>query len=118
MIIDGMDQNKTNIPHLVRIPKSCQNLWCLRSHLTGCLVHGVGSFGYFDFLQYSHDSNLTLSTLLYTLAKIAKKRPLPPFLRLQMDNCVRENKNKYVLGFLAFLVEESIFTEVNINVYI
>ena len=29
LIVDGMDQNKTNVPHLIRIPKSCQNLWCL-----------------------------------------------------------------------------------------
>ena len=29
-----------------------------------------------------------------------------------MDNCVRENKNKYVFGFLAMLVEMNIFTEV------
>ena len=29
-----------------------------------------------------------------------------------MDNCVRENKNKYVLGFLAYLVETGVFSEV------
>ena len=34
-----------------------------------------------------------------------------------MDNCVKENKNKYVFGFLSILVEKNIFTEVSI-VYI
>jgi len=29
-----------------------------------------------------------------------------------MDNCVRENKNKYVFGFLALLVQLNIFKEV------
>ena len=112
MIIDGMDQNKTNIPHLVRIPKACQNVWTLRTHLTGCLVHGQGNFGYFDFLQWPHDCNLTLTSLLLTLVELLKRGPLPRKLLLQMDNCVRENKNKYVMGFLALLVELEIFVEV------
>lgn len=34
-----------------------------------------------------------------------------------MDNCVRENKNKYVLGFLSLLVEKNIFTEVRKIMY-
>jgi len=33
-------------------------------------------------------------------------------LLLQMDNCYRENKNKYLMAFAAFLVEEQIFKEV------
>ena len=115
IIQDGMDQNKTNIPHFVRVTKSCQNLWCLRTHLTGCLVHGVGNFGFFDFLQCPHDCNLTLTSLLLTLSAMAKRGPLPRRLLLQMDNCVRENKNKYVLGFLSLLVEKKIFSEVNIS---
>ena len=115
LILDGMDQNKTNLPSLVRVTKSCQNLWCLRTHLTGCLVHGVGAFNYFDFLQWSHDCNLTLCTLMETLLQIAARQPLPYRLLIQMDNCVRENKNKYVMAFCAILVELGIFTEVGIN---
>ena len=112
IISDGMDQNKTNLPHLIHIPKSCQNLWFLHTHLTGCLVHGIGIFGYFDFLQWSHGTNLTLTCLLLTLVKVCEERPLPAKLLLQMDNCVRENKNKYVLGFLAYLVQMKVFVEV------
>ena len=115
IILDGMDQNKTNVPHLVRVPKSCQNLWCLRTHLTGCVVHGVGNFGYFDFIQWPHDCNLTITTLLFTLANIAHNGYLPRRLLLQMDNCVRENKNKYVFGFLALLVEKKSFNEASMG---
>ena len=111
IIQDGMDQIKTNVPHLIRLTKSCQNLWCLRTHLTGCLVHGVGNFGYFDYMQWPHDCNLTLTTLLLTLLEINKMGKRPRYLQLQMDNCVRENKSKYVLGFLALLVEREVFVE-------
>lgn len=117
LIIDGMDQNKTNIPHFVHLAKAAQNLWTLRTHLSGVLVHGKGNFGFFDFLQWSHDCNLTLTCLLLTLLEIAKQSSLPSHLFLQMDNCVRENKNKYVMAFLSYLVEIGLFTEVSIIYY-
>lgn len=113
MICDGMDQNKTNLPSFVRSTKACQNLWRLRTHLTGCLVHGLGCYSFFDFLQISHDCNLTLTCVLLTIVEVLKQRKLPRRLLLQMDNCVRENKNKYVFGFLAYLVEKKVFSEVN-----
>lgn len=109
-----MDQNKTNLPSFVRVTKSCQNLWCLRTHLTGCLVHGIGCYGFFDFLQFSHDTNLTLTSILLTLIEVSKHGRLPKQLLIQMDNCVRENKNKFVLGFLSYLVEIGVFCEVRI----
>ena len=115
LIADGMDQNKTNVPSLVRTPKSCQSLWTLRTHLTGVLVHGSGSHCYFDCLQWPHDCNLTLTCILNTLSELSKHRTLPPKLLLQMDNCVRENKNKYVYGFLLLMVELNIFTEVRVH---
>ena len=114
VIVDGMDQNKTNVPHMVRIPKACQNLWNLRTHLTGNLVHGRGNYGYFDFQQWPHDCNLTITTLLLTLLEVGHKDgSIPRRLFIQFDNCVRENKNKYVMGFMAWLVEMQFFTEVS-----
>lgn len=113
MIIDGMDQNKTNLPHFARVTKATQNLWTLRTHLTGVMVHGKGNYGFFDFLQWSHDCNLTLSCLLRTLLALAGEGNLPAQLMIQMDNCVRENKNKFVMAFMCYLVEMSIFIEVS-----
>ena len=39
VIIDGMDQNKTNVPALLQETKSTQNLYRVRTHLTGVIVH-------------------------------------------------------------------------------
>ena len=87
-------------------------MWTLRTHLTGVMVHGKGNFGYFDFVQWSHDCNLTLSCLLQTLILLSEEGNLPPKMLIQMDNCVRENKNKYVMAFMCYLIEMDIFTEV------
>ena len=38
---------------------------------------------------------------------------LPGTLYLQADNCWRENKNKYTLGFCELLVRERIFNEMS-----
>lgn len=39
---------------------------------------------------------------------------LPPVLTIQMDNTCRDNKNKFMLTFVALLVELGIFRKVAI----
>ena len=118
IIIDGMDQNKTNIPHLLHVTKSTQNLWRLRTHLTG-LMHTKSSTGkiayaFYD-LQFPHDCNLTFYALLKALADLSSSgRSFPRVLYLQLDNCFRENKNKFLLAFCSLLVQQRIFRKVNI----
>lgn len=112
IILDGMDQDKTDLPHLDMKNKSLANMWVLRTHVTGALVHGRRNYAFVDVNLFPHDSNLTINVLLHILLKEAKERPLPPTLYLQLDNCWRENKNRYVFGFLAMLVKLGIFKEV------
>ena len=45
IIIDGMDQSKTNLPHFIQCTKSTQNLWKLHTHLTGALLHTKSTKG-------------------------------------------------------------------------
>ncbi len=115
IIIDGMDQSATNLPHMKKINKSSVNLWHLRTHFTGVIVHGKGSSGYLDFLQYPHDPNLTINVLLRILVERFRELGpvgLPERLYVQMDNCARENKNQMVFGFIGLLIEQCVFTEV------
>ena len=120
IIIDGMDQSKTNIPYTKVITKSASNLWKLRTHVTGILLHtkcayGKLAFAFVDLLQYPHDSNLTVTLLMKTLHHFADMYSrLPETLYLQMDNTCRENKNKYVFGFCSILVELKIFKKVSL----
>lgn len=119
LIIDGMDQNKTNLPCLRKAAKSTSGLYRLRTHLTGVLNHtsadhGKQVFVFVDILQWPHDSNLTLSIINKVLYLHMQKNngSLPPVFYLQMDNTSRENKNKFVLGYLCFLVQVGIFRKV------
>ena len=67
IIIDGMDQSKTDLPHIVSNPKVLAGSHRLGTHVTGVKVHGRDTFMYIDFGELSHDSNLTLTTLLLSL---------------------------------------------------
>lgn len=117
IIIDGMDQAKTNLPSTKLIAKSTAALWRLRTHVTGIFLHtkspcGKLAYVYVDLLQYPHDSNLTLTLLLNTIVNYKDNHQLPSTLHIQMDNTSRENKNRYVIGFCAILVELKIFLKV------
>ena len=35
MIVDGMDQAKTNLPHFVEMSKTVGSMWRLKVHVTG-----------------------------------------------------------------------------------
>ena len=56
-------------------------------------------------------------TMLYKLIKDVQHdlKKLPPVLHISMDNCWRENKNRFVLSFLAALVQLDVVTEVNLT---
>jgi hypothetical protein len=110
IILDGMDQHKRLIPRLKQESAKMQKATHLKLHLVGVLVHGIGSYVYMCTESIASDSNLTIECLLRTIVKL--KRPLPPVLYVQADNCSRENKNMYVLGMLAQLVQMKVFRKV------
>ena len=113
IILDGMDQAKTYLPHFLQHTKSTSGMWKLRTHVTGVLVHGQMAYGFFDYGQFEHASNLTLTILLNVLYMY--KDSLPQTLYIQMDKCVRENKNQYVLAFCCLLVELKVFTKIKLG---
>ncbi|XP_061190665.1 uncharacterized protein LOC133198638 [Saccostrea echinata] len=118
IIIDGMDQSKTNLPHFTgRLMKGIDPNSFLKTHVQGVLNHGMGTFDvYVDINEYCHDSNLVMNVILKTIHNaISKDGYLPQRLYIQADNCARENKNRFVLGFCELLVRLSIFHEVHLS---
>ena len=104
MIIDGKDQHTMLLPKSSINSKGLSNTWKIPTHVTGVIVHGRGAHTlYIDMNEVSQGSNLTINMILQVLKKYAED--VPPILYLQLDNCGRENKNKYVIGFCCLLVE-------------
>ena len=49
---DGMDQNKTSVPHFSSHSKTTQGMWKLKTKLTGAIQYGKGILGFFDHGQF------------------------------------------------------------------
>ena len=64
VIVDGMDQSKTDIPHIMSNPKALAGHRTLETHVTGIRAHGQLTMMVIDCQQFKHDSNLTLEILL------------------------------------------------------
>lgn len=113
LIVDGMDQSKLMLPHLINMSKAYSGAFKLRTHLTGVLGHGTNPLFLLDLFQWPHDSNLTMNALWHALLR---RERIPDICFLQMDNCYRENKNQYVFLFLALLIKAEIFRKVRSRV--
>ena len=130
VIIDGMDQDK-----MVTLPKAMAGyleiylssiaLVCnpaggykLETHITGVCVHGRGTTMFIDCSQFHHDSNLTVEILLQLFNYRCWYYIPFTFSTGGVATCpiystCRDNKNKYILTFVALLVERGIFRKVS-----
>jgi hypothetical protein len=88
----------------------------VKIHLCGVLVRGIGLYAdvWID-AYYKHDSNQVITSVMYVIADVRQRKDrLPPTLRIQADNCTRENKNIYMFALCAALVGLGYFQEVQL----
>jgi hypothetical protein len=117
LVIDGMDNQKTQLPRLdgKLHSKTLNNVGeFLGTKLLGVLAHGYGFYGGWCLPRYEGGSSLVCTTLLRVIQLIRDRREgsLPPVLLIQADNCGRENKNQFMVAFLGWLVWKGYFKEV------
>ena len=115
LMIDGMDQKKTCLPHFARLPKDITEECLVQMHLVGCLSYNkvVKPWVFFTYPNVHADPNLTITIIQRVL--LAWVGPLPPVLYVQLDNTARENKNSSVFGYLTMLVHKGLFKKVKVN---
>ena len=88
----------------------------LKLHTEIAIVHGGRPLVFLAWEDVASDPNLTCEVLYRTLLRESKLRGgLPPVLYLQLDNCIRENKNTVFIGYLCWLLERGIFKEIRLS---
>lgn len=115
IIVDGMDQNTTMVPKMRQTVKNIESRF-VKTHLCGVLVHGIGLYAdvWID-AHHKHDSNQVVTTVMHVINDVKRRKGrVPPTLRIQADNCTRENKNVYMFALCASLVGLGIFQEVQL----
>eukprot|EP00873_Tetraselmis_striata_P006281 jgi/Tetstr1/426545/TSEL_016843.t1 len=104
--IDSMDSAKTLLPHWVRIPKTVKPDMLLKYHLTCVKYDGYRPDDIYYYTNTTpHDSSTTCTLIWITIMKEIQHRGRKiPYIRIQMDNTVRENKNRNVAALCNWLV--------------
>jgi hypothetical protein len=112
IIVDGMDQKKTDCPVMGRYVKDEAPLV---QRIIGVKVHGLGNYVYVADESVPGGSNLILEVLNRTLLDLDAKGLLPTdpesVFYLQVDNC-GENKNRTMFAYLTDLVRRGVFSKI------
>eukprot|EP00873_Tetraselmis_striata_P008868 jgi/Tetstr1/429132/TSEL_019094.t1 len=95
--IDGMDQDKTCLPHLVPWDKEVEKKNLLQCHLTCVKYNGSQPDEvYYFFDCFPHDISNTITVMYKTIKKeIERRGEALDTVWFQLDNACRENKNKH-----------------------
>jgi hypothetical protein len=112
--LDGTDQFPHGVPHFREHTKKEGNSVRQKLSMQIALVEGQPPIFYLAWEHLYGDPNWTIETLYRQLKAEETRRggKLPPTCYLQLDNCIRENKNTYVVCWLAWLVERGAFNQI------
>ena len=114
LIIDGMDQKKTDIPGAGGRRDRGDHA-AIKTRIVGVKVHGRKQFFYVCPPDIPHDINGTWSMITDVINQIRDSEPgnkLPPKLHIQMDNTTSDNKTKVHFLATRHLVQAGVFEEV------
>ena len=120
IVIDGMDQKKTRLPHWPRPPKSVDESCLLQMHVVGCLIfHSqLHSKVFLNYPTLHNDGNLIITIMQRILNEWENKLGgIPPILYLQLDNTSRENKNNLLFTYLHMLLVKKVFKKINLDFF-
>lgn len=114
LIVDGADQTSFGLPHFTFATKNTVG-HAIKVKLIGVLDHGnVNHLSLFTLTdEFETGANHVVEAIHRTLqSKHLSVGTLPSCLFVQMDNCTRENKNRFLMAYLESLVGWGVFLEV------
>ena len=117
IIIDGADQAAYALPHFIEKDKNSSSALKLPVYLMGALVHGRGCYAFTYINNVKHGTNIVIECLHRIFCHLVQKhrKRLPGVLHLQLDNTSKQNKNKFMIGYLACLVKWHVFSQVYLS---
>ena len=116
IIADGADQSAYGLPHFIEIDKFSSSRRKIPVYLMGVLVHGFRAYGFTYLKNVKHGTNIVIECLHYVFMDYYKHRKyIPAIIYLQLDNTWKQNKNKYMLGYLACLVAWGVCRQVIVS---
>lgn len=116
IIIDGADQSAFGIPHFIVKTKDDRG-HTIKVRLIGLLEHNQQNrLRLFTLTEeYPTGANHIIETLHRYLSERVHQSVLPRTLYIQVDNCTKENKNRYFLSYLECLLRWKVFDEIEVG---
>ncbi len=104
------------MPHFISKTKG-QKGESLKVKLVGLLEHAVENKLFLLTMTEEHKTgaNHIVEAVHRFLMNRSLSNPPPPKLFMQVDNCIRENKNRFFLSYAECLVRWSVFQEVEVS---
>ena len=118
VIIDGMTQSTTVLPHFINRPSWVDKLE-YDVHVIGSIVETLGVHLEFSYKNIGDNTNVLIDTINSCIERMhayrrSRSEPLPEVLYLQLDN-VNHNKSKVLMTYLSLLVEKGLFRKIKVN---
>jgi len=117
IIIDGADQSAFGLPHWPFSTKATQKGHKIKVHLIGVLEHKcVNDLALFTMTdEFSTGANHIIEATHRWLVRRSMEGSLPSTLFVQVDNCSRENKNRFFFAYMECLVSLGVFVDVYVS---
>ena len=117
MVVDGADQKAYGLPHFLDKSKADRG-HKFKVKCIGCLEHRSSKKLWIHTMteEFLTGANHIIEVIHRALtARKSETGRLTEVLYLQVDNCTRENKNRYLFGYLELLVALGVFMEVEVS---
>ena len=116
LIIDGADASRYMVPHLAHRSHATDGADLVKMHVLGCIAHGRDTYAYTCPPHIAQGHNVTIQVLDRVLLDIKRKEgSLPPILHIQLDNTTKQNKGKFLMAYLGYLVRQGVIKEAYCN---
>lgn len=116
IIMDGADQSAFGLPHFTTITKDTRG-HALKVKLIGLLQHdGQSRLNLYTMTEnFETGANHVIETLHRFISSKMCGGTIPNELYVQVDNCTRENKNRFFFAYVESLVQWRVFMEVFVS---
>lgn len=119
IILDGADQTNFGLPHFPTSTKSDKG-HKLKCKIVGCLEHVLRGGEKLSLYAMTEEYETGANHVIEVAHRVLQRKKqesgkLPPHLFVQVDNCVRENKNRYFFAYFQCLVHLGVFKTIQIS---
>ena len=112
-IVDGADQSAYGLPRFETTTKG-ERGHAMKVRLIGVLRHAVPNQLHLFTMteEFPTGANHIIEAIHRVLTTVQENQSLPKQLYIQLDNCSKENKNRFLFSYLECLVAWRLFDEI------